>query len=359
MPIRQLDVKGVRNLAPTSIQAHPSVNFIFGDNGSGKTSLLESIYLLSSGRSFRTSRVKTIFNNDLEKLELAVTLDDSSLIESIRLKNGDQLARLDGKVLSSQAKLASFLPVQIIDPGSFKLLIGSPEDRRQFLDWGVFYHSSEFIDQWKSFRSLLKQRNKALKDGDSDSLSLWNSAYIEVCETIDLLRRDYFSLLSDTFKTTVERLDPSLSAINLDYFRGWDRSSSLESVLDKQLERDCSLGFTQSGPHRAELRILFNKTLASEFLSRGQQKSVVSAMKFAQGLVFKVSTGVSPIFLVDDLSSELDKDHRLSLCEMLEDLKCQVFITSIEKEQIFDYWKPTHYKMFHVKHGLVEEVASV
>ena len=115
------------------------------------------------------------------------------------------------------------------------------------------------------------------------------------------------------------------------------------------------LGYTQSGPHRAELRIKCDKQPAAEILSRGQQKTVVSALKIAQGSLFQQESGRQTIYLVDDLASELDEKHRFALCKLLEDLKCQVFITSIDKEKLTDVWKPVASKVFHVEHGKLEE----
>ena len=118
------------------------------------------------------------------------------------------------------------------------------------------------------------------------------------------------------------------------------------------------LGYTQSGPHRAELRIRCGKLQAVEVLSRGQQKTVVAALKIAQGYLFQHESGRQPIYLVDDLASELDQSHRLALCQLLEDLKCQVFITSIEKEKLTDVWQPVASKVFHVEQGTIIEESS-
>ena len=116
-----------------------------------------------------------------------------------------------------------------------------------------------------------------------------------------------------------------------------------------------ALGYTQAGPHRAELRIKVDKQPAAEILSRGQQKTVVAALKIAQGALFQQETGRRTIYLVDDLASELDEKHRFALCKLLEDLKCQVFITSIDKEKLTDIWQPVASKVFHVEQGQVSE----
>ncbi|MBM95433.1 MAG: DNA replication/repair protein RecF [Oceanospirillaceae bacterium] len=360
MPIRQLSARGVRNLAPLVLLPHPRVNFIYGNNGSGKTSVLESVHLLSSGKSFRTHQLKHILNRDDDRLEVSIDLADSpdgepgDSLYSLRLKNGDHLFRLNGSVLGSQADAATRLPVLVIEPNTFKLLSGSPEERRQFMDWGVFHVEASFIEQWRTFRSLLKQRNAVLKQKELEWLDVWNEGFIEAAEKIDDYRRDYLQRFKPEFDRTLKLLDPELE-VGLSYYPGWEKNTPLADVLKKQAERELQLGFTQAGPHRAEIRIKSDKQNAADVLSRGQQKTVVAALKLAQGILFKESTGSPPIYLVDDLASELDGAHRLALCQVLEDLKCQVFITSIEKGQVLDTWQPAEYKVFHVEQGNVTE----
>ena len=359
MPIRQLDIRGVRNLAPLNITPSPLVNFIYGDNGSGKTSVLEAIHLLAAGKSFRSTQVRQVLSHDSDRCEIDLNFSrepesEVRALYHLRLKNGDHLFRLDGSLLSAQSQVAVLLPVQVIEPNTFRLLSGTPEDRRQFLDWGVFHVEPAFIEEWRMFRQTLKQRNSALKQDTGDWLDVWNSGFVESAQRIDQFRKAYLTLLTQEFRSTLASLDNSLD-VNLNYYPGWDRDSDLASVLERQKDRDIQLGFTQSGPHRAELRITVNRVPAAEVLSRGQQKTVVAAMKLAQGIVFKQQTGTAPIYLVDDLASELDARHRLALCQVLEDLKCQVFITSIEKNQLMDGWAPADFKVFHVEHGQLQE----
>jgi DNA replication and repair protein RecF len=361
MPIRQLNIQGVRNLAPLDITPSPLVNFIYGDNGSGKTSVLEAIHLLAAGKSFRSTQVKQVLSHEQDRCEILIRIADAVDVCAplrdlfhLRLKNGDHLFRLDDSLLSAQSQVAALLPVQVIEPNTFRLLSGSPEDRRQFLDWGVFHVEASFIDEWRLFRQTLKQRNSALKQNEPEWLDVWNQGFIESSLKIDQFRKQYLKQLAEQFQQTLHSLDPELD-VRLNYYPGWERDSDLAQILERQKERDIQLGYTQAGPHRAELRITVNKIPAAEVLSRGQQKTVVSALKLAQGIVFKQQTGRAPIYLVDDLASELDARHRLALCQVLEDLKCQVFITSIEKNQLMDGWAPADFKVFHVEHGQIQE----
>lgn len=359
MPIRQIKVSGVRNLQPLDITPHAGVNFIYGDNGCGKTSILEAIALMASGKSFRTSQIKHVLNHQSDRIEMFLEVDDEErglcTMDSLRLKNGDTLLKLNGSVLTSQAEAAHWLPVQIIDPNTFKLLSGSPEERRQFIDWGVFHVEHTFMEQWKMFRKQLKQRNSVLKQKELEWLPTWTAGFIESAEVIDQHRQDYLKRFKPEFERILHQLDDTI-AVQLAYYRGWDKDTPLADILEKQQERDLVIGYTQAGPHRAELRIKVDKQPAAEILSRGQQKTVVAALKIAQGALFQQESQRSTIYLVDDLASELDEKHRFALCKLLEDLKCQVFITSIDKDKLTDVWQPSASKMFHVEHGtLIEE----
>ncbi|MDF1762826.1 MAG: DNA replication/repair protein RecF [Oleibacter sp.] len=358
MPIRQLHVSGLRNLQPLYISPHPCVNFLYGDNGSGKTSLLEAIAVMASGKSFRTSHLKHVLAQESERMEMRFQINDENLgdceLESLRLKSGDQLLKLNGSVLTSQADAAHWLPVQVIEPNTFKLLTGSPEERRSFIDWGVFHVEHNFMNQWKAFRKHLKQRNSILKQKDPDQLEVWNAGFIESAKAIDDQRQRYLRRFKPEFDRILSQLDDTIK-VSLAYYPGWEKDSELSDILAKQQERDMVVGFTQSGPHRAELRIKCDKQPAAEILSRGQQKTVVAALKIAQGGLFQQESGRQTIYLVDDLASELDQHHRLALCKLLEDLKCQVFITSIDKEKLTDVWQPVASKVFHVEHGTINE----
>lgn len=363
MPIRHIKISGVRNLQPLDIEVNPYVNFIYGANGSGKTSLLEAIALMATGRSFRTHHFKYVMQHDADRIEMLFDLEDANLgngqLDSLRLKTGDYLLKFNGSVLTAQSDAALRLPVQIIDPTTFKLLSGSPEERRQLIDWGVFHVEHEFINEWKVFKQQLKQRNSILKQNEKEWLPIWNQGFIESALKIDSRRKKYLEQFKWFFNDALNKLAPEIS-IDMSYYPGWDRDSDLAEILAKQEERDFVLGYTQAGPHRAELRFKIDKQPAVEILSRGQQKAVVAALKIAQGGLFQELTKRQTIYLVDDLASELDEKHRLALCKLLESLKCQVFITSIDKEKLTDLWQPVSSRLFHVEQGkLIEENSQI
>lgn len=358
MPLKRLSVTAVRNLHPVTIYPSPHINLIYGDNGSGKTSLLEAIHILGLARSFRSTRLQPVIQHQHDACTVfAELLLDNGVVTSMgitRSKHADYHIRIDGQSVRSTSQLADTLPLQLINPDSFRLLEGAPKQRRQYLDWGVFHVEHQFLGTWQRLQKSLKQRNSLLRRGriERSQLAPWEAELVAASERIDQFRRAYLAKLKPVFEDVLARL-VSLDELTLSYFRGWDKDRDLQAVLDSQFERDCQLGHTQAGPQRADLRLRIKGMNAAEVLSRGQQKLVVCALKIAQGYLLKEHGRQQDcVFLVDDLPSELDEHHRKALCTLLEGLNCQVFITGVEAEQLARCWqKETLLTMFHVEHG--------
>ncbi|OOV87370.1 DNA replication/repair protein RecF [Oceanospirillum linum] len=361
MSIRRLDIAGFRNLTSAQLQPASGVNLIIGENGAGKTSILEAISVLSTGRSFRASRTPAIINFEQDAYTLFAEVFNALAahqqivpIGISRNRQGEQQIRIAGQQARTASQLAELLPVQTINSESFQLLEGSPKVRRQFVDWGVFHVEHVFFPVWQAGQKALKQRNKLLKYGKmqgSAQHDTWDEALAGYAEQIDLYRARYVEMLIPEFKSTLSELAFS-DEVSLSYYRGWDRTVSCLDALRQNREKDLALGFTQSGPHRADLKIRVNKLPAVDVLSRGQQKLVVCALLLAQGRLMQKVTGKQSIYLVDDLPAELDSEHRNYLCQVLEEMQCQVFITSVEADALIQSWSAsTPMTVFHVKHG--------
>ncbi|WP_419832457.1 DNA replication/repair protein RecF [Endozoicomonas atrinae] len=358
--IQQLSITDIRNLSSVSIKPSLSVNVLYGLNGSGKTSVLEAIHILGVARSFRTSRIKPVINRDAEVCtvfgRLGVTSGSIPVGVSRNLRDETLQIRVSGENLKSTSELARLLPLQVINPDTFRLLEGSPKLRRNFIDWGVFHvKHHDFFPLWKRMQKALKQRNSLLRHGriNGSELASWNVEFEKAANAIDVLRSDYIQRLTPVFNEVLSELT-DLENLTLQYYRGWDKERSLNEVLGSGLARDAQSGYTHSGPQRADLRIRVGKVSAVDILSRGQMKLVVCALKLAQGFLYKELSGKQCVFLVDDLPSELDIPHRLALCQLFQKMNCQTFITCVEKEALEDCWLPeTEVKMFHVKHGQI------
>ena len=360
MSLVRLNVSAVRNLQPLELVPSPRINLLYGANGSGKTSVLEAIHLLGLARSFRSTRLTPVIQHDQERALVfgQVRLADGRLtsLGIARERNGDCQIRIDGQNARSATQLAGLLPLQLINPDSFRLLEGSPKIRRQFLDWGVFHVEPRFLGAWQRLQGALRQRNSWLRHGriDAAAQAAWDRELSLASEAIDEYRRAYIQALKPVFERTLAQL-VELPELTLSYYRGWDRERSLADVLAGSLARDQQLGHTQAGPQRADLRLRIGSHNAADILSRGQQKLVVCALRIAQGHLVNQAKHGQCVYLVDDLPSELDEQHRHALCRLLEDLDCQVFITGVDGETLKDGWRPdTPVAMFQVEHGRIE-----
>lgn len=359
MTLRRITVTGVRNLQPVTLSPSPRINILYGDNGSGKTSLLEAIHLLGLARSFRSTRLNPVISHDLSTCtvfgQVETAVDQSNALGISRDRSGEVKIRIDGRNVRSAAELAETLPLQLINPDSFRLLEGAPKLRRQFLDWGVFHVEPRFLGAWQRLQQALRQRNSWLRHGtlDSASQAAWSRELVGASDEIDGYRRAYIQALKPVFERTLATLC-DLQGLQLSYYRGWDREKPLDQVLAASLERDKLLGHTQAGPQRADLRLRIDSHNAVDVLSRGQQKLVVCALRIAQGHLVGEARRGQCIYLVDDLPSELDDEHRRALCELLELLNCQVFITCVDSNVLRAGWRDdTPVSMFHVEHGVI------
>ncbi len=364
MTLKRLFIQNLRNLEGVDITPSLQVNLIFGENGSGKTSLLEAINLLALGRSFRSHKHKPLINHQQKSFTVfgrVFTDDESDVPIGIsRHFDGEASFKANGVVVPSAAELAAYLPVQVINSDTFLLLEGSPKVRRQFIDWLVFHVEPNFFPAWKAIQRCLKHRNSLLRRDRIDPFELapWDKELIDLTNKIHDFRTECMAQFNETFADLLKEFI-NIDGIALGYYRGWDKDKPYIDVLTDSFERDRRHGFTHAGSHRADLKITVNGIDAAEVLSRGQQKLLVCALKIAQGYVFSRITGRKSVYLVDDLPAELDGKHRALLVDWLNTMDTQVFITGVEAEALLSSWRDKTEitpKMFHVEQGRVTEV---
>lgn len=356
MILQSIAITNFRNMNSLTIFPEPGFNLIWGENGSGKTSLLEAIYITAIGRSFRTRHFSHIINYNAESFILFSNLCSGQNTISVGIeksKAGDFRIRLDGENCYRSADLASLLPIQLINPDSYLIIEGGPNHRRQFIDWGLFHVEQSFYSSWKRLQQLLKQRNALLKRaGSSGELEIWNDKLVTETEKLDLLRENYFSELIPAVQGILLGFDLPYE-INFSYFCGWDKRKPYMKVLQDSYDRDKFMGFTQYGAHRADLRMQVGDIPVEDVLSRGQQKLLVCSLALAQGQTLKKLTGKQCVYLVDDLASELDEKNRGLLLESLGHLDAQVFITGVDNESLTEKHPNVSFKMFHVEQGVI------
>lgn len=365
MTLKRLYIQHLRNLDTVDITPAAQVNLIFGENGSGKTSILEAINVLGVGRSFRSHKHKPLINHQQDSFTVFGKVDAGGAEVPVginRQANGTAVFKANGSVVSSAAALASYLPLQVINSDTFLLLEGSPKIRRQFIDWLVFHVEPKFFQVWKDAQRCLKHRNSLLRRDRIDRFELasWDQELAQASHQIHDFRQSCIDRFCATFYELVQEF-VAVEGIQLTYYCGWDREKDYASVLAEGFERDRKQGFTQAGSHRADLRITVKGYPAADVLSRGQQKLLVCALKIAQGYVFSQITQRRCVYLIDDLPAELDEHYRALLVRWLDAMGTQTFVTGVEQQVLLDAWRQlpaTEIKMFHVEQGRVKAVST-
>jgi len=341
---------GFRCLADTELTPDPHLNLITGPNASGKSSLLEGLFYLGRGRSFRGSGNRELIQTGCPGFTLfgEIKLGDIQHKAGVEVAIGERRIRIDGDNGTS-SDLAQLLPVQVIDPEIHELVHGGPEIRRRFLDWGVFHVKHQFLEAWRRYQKALRQRNAALRQGETDAeVQAWDSELIQYGEQVDQLRTEFLADYLPLFSSIVS--DKLPFDANCSYKRGWSASTGLAVALAESWSRDRAYAATQVGPHRADLNLQVHDRRARHRVSRGQQKMLGAALVIAQTRFVAERVADQLVLLVDDPAAELDRANRNRLFEMLKDVPAQMFVTALEPEDL--PWSEQG-KMFHVEHGKV------
>jgi DNA replication and repair protein RecF len=331
--LSRLQVTDFRCLQSVELEPDSHFTLISGPNASGKTSLLEAIYVLGRGRSFRTRRLEHLIRHGMERFVVFGEVETSTRRVPMGVEGSRKgvRAQIDGDKPSSLAELALFLPVQIIDPEVHHLIDEGPSRRRRFLDWGVFHVEQSFVGHWQRYQLVLKQRNAALKARQPRAVvSVWDSDLVRSGDLLGAARDRYVSLL----RPSAEAIGRNLLGmeLSLSYRNGWLKGESMAEALQQSWSHDAETSATQVGPHRAELGIRLNGMPVKDRISRGQQKLLAAALLIAQLKLFPDESPVQPTLLLDDPAAELDDERLASLIREVSSQSVQLIITTLHGE---------------------------
>lgn len=336
MAINKLLVQQFRNISLMDLDCHPKYNFFIGENGAGKTSILESIYYLSHGRTFKSTKNHELIQHHTDSFSLyAETNNDQAQLGVHRPRQGHQKIKKNGEICPSIAPLSSALPVKLLTSMAHGLISDGPKVRRQFLNWGAFHQIPDFFEKWKSYQHALAQRNQLLKNpAMSDQMHFWESQLIDSGNHIHHMLEGYFNDLKAAFYQTSSDLVPLINQFDISYDRGWSSELTLEEAMHQNQFRDKKRGFTHAGPHRSDIAIHFNNDLAISVLSQGQLKMLAYGLHLSQGNLFSKTNQKDPIYLIDDVYSELDHNNQEKIFRKMDDMNGQIFITAIDLRAI-------------------------
>ncbi|MBO6564173.1 MAG: DNA replication/repair protein RecF [Pseudomonadales bacterium] len=364
MSLNWLVANHFRNLTEIQVRPAPGLNVFYGQNGSGKTSLLEACYFLGVGRSFKDASADPVIERGHHQLLLRAGVrsgDREHQMGMTRDRDGTRSLRINGEKVLRASEMARVLPTLVLGPQTVDLLLGPPDQRRRFLNWGLFHveQSEPFTPLWDEANRCLRQRNELLRSarGSNKEIAAWSKQLAEASEKLHQRRQDYIQKFQPVYEATVAAIS-GMDDVQLSYFRGWKESESLYETYIQDIDIDKKRGFTQKGFQRADVRITVSGQAAAKVCSRGELKALVWSMVLSQGLLSqRAQTDTErreTLYLVDDLASEFDEAHRQRVCEFLAATGQQILFTGVESEPLVEACgSKTIEGMFHVKHGQI------
>ncbi len=355
MGVEHLSIRGFRNLDSVDISAEPGINWLAGDNGAGKTSVLEALHVLARGRSFRAAQIGAVIGHQTDSLMVVAHVQTQpsapAVVMGVERDASGWRGRIAGHDSHRVSDFARQLPVVLIEPDSHRLVSDGPQGRRQYLDWLLFHVEPDYLAQWQRYQRLLKQRNAALKTGEADHvLDALEAPLIAAGEALNTVREVKIGALGEAVSQLSETLGLRLPGpIDIKYRPGHASDKTLAQALADSRDTDRETGFTRAGPHRADLVLRVAGFPAAQESSRGQQKLLATLLLLAHWRQLTEHAESAPVLLLDDPVSELDQGHLNQLLAWLREQPHQVWITATQPG-------PTGIKTFHVEQGQIQSV---
>jgi DNA replication and repair protein RecF len=351
MGLLSLEARDFRCLEVAQLELDPRCTFIVGENGAGKTSVLEAIYVLSCGHSFRSSKQNLLIKEGAQSFLTVGRVGNTGSATVIGVQGfGERTdVHIGGRRTQGFAELAAVLPTQVIDPEVHRLLEDGPKARRRFIDWGVFHVEPLFLEVWRRYQKALRQRNAALRAKlPRSEIAVWDDEFSFAGTVVAEQRQRYI----DGLQVFINQVAGGLLnlPVRLEHKPGWSGDTSLEQAVQAAWKKDERYLLTTVGPHRADLAVMVNGTPAKERISRGQQKLLASAMLLAQ-ILYRMKIESDPVcLLLDDPAAELDVDNLKKLMAEIAKIPAQLVVTALDLRSIDRYLSGS---MFHVKQGRV------
>lgn len=357
--IHEVYLQNLRNISLATVSPSNTLNVISGENGSGKSSFLEGLNLLATGRSFRTVDLQSLIKFDAPEFVVRGVVQHSSYSTSkigIRLnRQKEKLIRVNGETVRASSELARQLPLKFMSPLEAELIEGSPGVRRKYLDWLMFHVKPSYLSELKQFKVALSNRNATLKNGDRKQEPYWRERVIHYSHTLSAATQDTMNHFMEYLNQEVRLLKSY--KININYYRGWRNDAEISDLLAESLERDFRTTSTRIGFQRSDLKIRANDRPASGVMSRGQMKICALALQLAQIKYLREHCNIKCVVLIDDIVAELDEKNLCAVVEGFVNSDSQLFITSANEKlaELFKTKFGNSLKLFHVEHGTMRE----
>lgn len=355
MICKKITYKNFRNIENASIDLDPSVTVFNGLNGQGKTNILEGVYFFAAGRSFRTVHENELVRFGCDYGQIEMTFFDGKRDNTALFRFVPRLSKrfciINDVPITRLSEVVGKFRSVLFCPEHLSIVKDGPSVRRRFIDHALSQTDSEYLRSLQKYNALLSQRNALIKmardrrddgiffDGDA----IWSEQLASVAEIISQKRYSYIEKLTDISDNIISDMTSGKERVKLEYQSLKSKEEYL-SLLTENKERELRFGATLYGTHKDDVSIYLNGKEARAFASQGQQRSVALSMKIAEGEISKEISGTYPVFLFDDILSELDESRREYLLSGIEGK--QVIITSCDRID-------TECKIYHVENGKV------
>ncbi len=350
MKFLHLSADSFRNLTDITFEPHPRCNVFFGQNGQGKTNLLESLYLLSTLKSFRTHRIEELIQFEQTRSKVLGEIEHQGVshileVELIKDRPAQKITKVNEKISKTFDYLERAHAI-LFTPEDLRLAKGAPSGRRKFLDRAIFNLYPSYLKEAQLYERVLKQRNAVLRGRDPELLPVYDEQLAQMGATIYKRRISYLGELSKKLREAFEKITQLGEPARLVYESSYASDSSKENTSKKNISealwdrllqdrtRDLDKGYTHSGPHSDDIGCFFGSRLVATYASQGQTRAFVLALKIAEIQYFCESRGFAPILLLDDVSSELDEIRTQQLFSFLQEIESQIFITTTNQEHV-------------------------
>ncbi len=364
MYIKEIELKDFRNYEELKTVFHQNVNIFIGQNAQGKTNLLESIYLTSMGKSFRTNRDKDMirFGADFFRIRLLAIKEERELLVELAVnRDGKKGIKIDGIKAKKLSQLFETIYMVIFSPEDLRIVKDEPEKRRKFIDRELCQIKPSYYNNLNQYRKALNQRNACLREfyaGNSrmtdEILDIWDSKMAEYGSRIISSREEFIHKIHKISSRIHEEITNKKEQLEVSYEPNiavsQDQQSFFYEELKKNREKDKRKGTTGRGPHKDDLSLKIGGIDIRSFGSQGQQRTAALSLKLSEIELIKEETGENPILLLDDVLSELDQERQNYLIRSLEDI--QVFITTTELSEEAEQ-RLGKIKYFQIKNGTV------
>ena len=351
MWINEIKLSNFRNYNYQEIKLHENINVFYGENAQGKTNIIESIFLSSIGKSFRTNNEKELIRFGEEKAVSEIYFQKSDRDGKIKIEINDKKnIYLNGIKLKKLSELLGNINIVIFTPDDINILKDGPKMRRRFLDIMISQLRPNYVYFLNMYAKTLEQRNIYLKQikferKNPELLDVWDSKLSEYGEKIYIYRKEFMEKIENKIENIHNNITSNNEKIVLNYVSDFDTKEKFYKDLKENRINDINRGITTKGIHRDDFKVFLNDKDVSIYGSQGQNRTVVLSLKMSELEVIKDEIGENPILLLDDFMSELDSERRKNFLNNIGDT--QVFVTCTDKLDI----ENLNFYMYNVKDG--------